>query len=102
MKLLWISAMVLLALSGPCLADNSLKEAGKDIGQGFKKIGQDTGKAFKEGALGPHTWATSLLMSRNNGRGQHPIFCFQGDAYSRLGWRRKRPARHSTSVTKIT
>jgi hypothetical protein len=42
--------MVLLVLAGsPCLADNPVKEAGKEIGQGFKKIGGDTGKAFKEG-----------------------------------------------------
>jgi hypothetical protein len=50
MQLRWIGLMLLLALVGvPCLADNSVKEAGKEIGQGFKKIGEDTGKAFKEG-----------------------------------------------------
>lgn len=49
MKLIWMCVMVVLAVVTPCLADNSVKEAGKDIGQGFKKIGQDTGKAFKEG-----------------------------------------------------
>lgn len=41
--------MVLLAVGTPCLADNPVKESGKEIGQGFKKIGEDTGKAFKEG-----------------------------------------------------
>lgn len=49
MKLIWMCVMVVLVMATPCLADNSVKEAGKDIGQGFKKIGQDTGKAFKEG-----------------------------------------------------
>ena len=49
MQLCWICIMVLLTLGAPCLADNSVKEAGKEIGQGFKKIGEDTGKAFKEG-----------------------------------------------------
>jgi len=49
MKLCWICVVVLMAQGIPCLADSSLKESGKEIGQGFKKIGQDTGKAFKEG-----------------------------------------------------
>jgi hypothetical protein len=49
MKLYGIGIMISLALGAPCLADNSVKEAGREIGQGFKKIGKDTGKAFKEG-----------------------------------------------------
>jgi hypothetical protein len=50
MKICALCACVVLVLgSVPCLADTSVKEAGKEIGQGFKKIGQDTGKAFKEG-----------------------------------------------------
>ena len=49
MKLMFMCVVFVLVVTTPCLADNSVKEAGKDIGQGFKKIGQDTGKAFKEG-----------------------------------------------------
>ena len=49
MRLWCISLMLVLAPGAPCLADNSVKETGKEIGQGFKKIGEDTGKAFKEG-----------------------------------------------------
>jgi hypothetical protein len=49
MKRSWIAIAVMLVLAAPCLAENSIKEAGKEIGQGFKKIGGDTGKAFKEG-----------------------------------------------------
>ena len=50
MKLLWIVTIVIAAIGDPCWAENSLKGAGKEIGQGFKKIGQDTGKAFNEGS----------------------------------------------------
>lgn len=49
MKLLWLVAIGIVAFGNPCLAENSVKEAGKEVGQGFKKIGRDTGKAFKEG-----------------------------------------------------
>lgn len=49
MKLMWPVVLVVLALVVPCLGDSSVKEAGKEIGQGFKKIGKDTGTAFKEG-----------------------------------------------------
>jgi len=49
MKLFWIASIVVLALGTPSWAENSVKEAGREVGQGFKKIGQDTGKAFKEG-----------------------------------------------------
>jgi hypothetical protein len=49
MKLLWIVSILIAASAGPCWPENSVKEAGKEVGQGFKKIGQETGKAFKEG-----------------------------------------------------
>jgi len=49
MHVIWIVSIAVLALGTPCLADNSVREAGKEVGQGFKKFGQDTGKAFKEG-----------------------------------------------------
>lgn len=49
MRLFWMLAMVMVALGSPSWAENSVKEAGKEVGRGFKKIGQDTGKAFKEG-----------------------------------------------------
>jgi hypothetical protein len=49
MRLFWIVSMVVLALGRHCWAENSVREAGKEVGQGFNKIGQDTGKAFKEG-----------------------------------------------------
>ena len=49
MQVLWIVPIVIVALGSPCRAENSVKEAGKEIGQGFKKIGEGTGKAFKEG-----------------------------------------------------
>jgi len=49
MRLLWIASIVVLVAGTPCRAENSVKGAGEEIGQGFKKIGQDTGTAFKEG-----------------------------------------------------
>jgi hypothetical protein len=49
MQLFWIASLIVLAFGTPCWAENSVKEAGKEVGRGFKKIGQDTGKAFKEG-----------------------------------------------------
>jgi len=49
MRLLWIASIVVLVAGTPCRAENSFKGAGEEIGQGFKKIGQDTGTAFKEG-----------------------------------------------------
>lgn len=49
MQVKWFVILVVLALGAPCLADNPVKESGKEIGQGFKQIGKDTGKAFKEG-----------------------------------------------------
>lgn len=49
MKQIWAAVIVVALLVAPCLADTSVKEAGKEIGQGFKKIGKDTGTAFKEG-----------------------------------------------------
>jgi hypothetical protein len=49
MQLFWIASIVILTIGTPCRAENSVKEAGKEVGQGFKKIGEDTGKAFKEG-----------------------------------------------------
>ena len=30
-------------------ADNAFKEGGKEVGQGFRKMGKDTGRAVKEG-----------------------------------------------------
>ena len=49
MKPWWLGMFFVLVLAVPCPADTTVKEAGKEIGQGFKKIGEDTGKAFKEG-----------------------------------------------------
>jgi hypothetical protein len=49
MKILWMFTIAVLVCVSPCMADNPVKESGKEIGQGFRKIGQDTGKAFKEG-----------------------------------------------------
>lgn len=49
MKSFWIVLTVVAVCSAPCRAEQSVKEAGKQVGQGFKKIGQDTGTAFKEG-----------------------------------------------------
>jgi len=45
-----VIVMLVVALSAfLCRAETSLKADGKEIGQGLKKIGKDTGKAFKEG-----------------------------------------------------
>jgi hypothetical protein len=48
-RCIWVVSMVLFVFGAPCRAADSVKETGKEIGQGFKKIGTDTGKAFKEG-----------------------------------------------------
>jgi hypothetical protein len=48
-KIIWIASLVFAAFVTPSWAEDSFKEAGKEIGQGFKKIGTETGKAFKEG-----------------------------------------------------
>lgn len=44
-----LQMVIVLVAALPCLAETSVKEAGREIGQGFKKMGQDTGKALKEG-----------------------------------------------------
>lgn len=49
MQLFLIVMLTAVTLGAPCLAGNSVKESGKEIGQGFKKIGEDTGQAFKKG-----------------------------------------------------
>jgi hypothetical protein len=49
MRLLWIILIGILVSGTPCMAENSVKEAGKEVGHGFKKFGKDTGQAFKEG-----------------------------------------------------
>jgi hypothetical protein len=49
MRLMWVVLMGIMVTGLPCMAEKSIKEAGKEVGQGFKKIGRDTGKAFKEG-----------------------------------------------------
>ncbi|MBL0224870.1 MAG: hypothetical protein IPQ16_04610 [Geobacteraceae bacterium] len=49
MNTFWMVLILVVVLGAPCRAENPVKEAGKDVGQGFKKIGEDTGKAFKEG-----------------------------------------------------
>lgn len=41
-------AITILSLS-PVWADNGFKEGAKDVGEGFKKMGQETGQAVKEG-----------------------------------------------------
>lgn len=45
-----IIAMVvcILLLSVPVSAGNNFREGGRDIGQGFRKLGLATGSAFKE------------------------------------------------------
>jgi len=49
MRSVLIVSIAILLSGTPGLAENPVKEAGKEVGQGFKKLGQDTGKAFKEG-----------------------------------------------------
>lgn len=49
MQICWICVLILLMHAVSCQADNSIKESGKEIGQGFKRMGEETGKAFKEG-----------------------------------------------------
>jgi hypothetical protein len=49
MRIVVIIVSVVLLGGWSCRAENSVKEAGKELGQGFKKAGQETGKAVKEG-----------------------------------------------------
>ena len=49
MRTIMATLIMALLLAPPGRADNAFKEGGKEIGQGFKKMGKETGKAFKEG-----------------------------------------------------
>lgn len=44
-----IVIILLLSLILPAYADNPIKTGGKEIGQEMKKLGKETGQAFKEG-----------------------------------------------------
>lgn len=48
LKLIVILIITLLPVA-PAWTDNTFKEGGKEVGQGFKKMGKETGQAFKEG-----------------------------------------------------
>ena len=94
MQLYWICVMFMLALGAPCLADNSVKEAGKGIGQGFKKIGEDTGKAFKEGGkevgqgfknLGKETGKALKEGGKETGQAAKKTGKSMGDWFRNLG-----------------
>jgi hypothetical protein len=41
--------IIALLLTAPGRAENAFKEGGKEVGQGVKKMGQETGHAAKEG-----------------------------------------------------
>lgn len=49
MKIFMILIAVVLMSAATCPAENPVKEAGKEVGQGLKKFGRETGTAFKEG-----------------------------------------------------
>ena len=94
MQIYWIGVLLVLALVVPCLADNSVKEAGKEIGQGFKKIGGDTGKAFKEGGkevgqgfknLGKETGKALKEGGKETGQAAKKTGKSMGDWFRNLG-----------------
>jgi hypothetical protein len=41
--------IIALFLATPVWAENTFKEGGKEVGQGFRKMGKETGQAVKEG-----------------------------------------------------
>ena len=99
MRLLWIVAIVLLACASRCRAENSVKDAGKEIGQGFRKIGQDTGKAFKEGGkevgqgfkqLGKETGKAAKEAGRETGQAAKKTGKTMGDWFRGVGHSIKR------------
>jgi hypothetical protein len=90
----WLVIAALLAVEAPCLGDNSIKEAGKEIGQGFKKIGKDTGKAFKDGGrevgqgfrdLGKETGKAVKEGSKETGQAAKKTGKSVGDWFRDLG-----------------
>lgn len=94
MKILWVITIAVLVCAGPGLADNPVKESGKEIGQGFKKIGQDTGKAFKEGGkevgqgfkkLGKETGKAVKEGSRETGQAAKKAGRSAGEWFRDLG-----------------
>ncbi|GFE61738.1 hypothetical protein [Geobacter sp. AOG2] len=73
-----VVVMLVTALSASSgFAETSLKEDGREVGQGLKKLGKDTGKAFKEGGrevgqgfkkLGKETGAAFREGGRESGQ----------------------------------
>jgi hypothetical protein len=49
MRLLVAAFFMALLVASPGRAENGQKEGGRDVGEGFRKIGTETGRAFKEG-----------------------------------------------------
>jgi len=75
-------------------AENTFKEGGKEVGQGFKKIGKDTGQAFKEGGkeigkgfkqMGKDTGQAAKKTGRSVGEWFREAGRKTGDAFREMG-----------------
>ena len=86
--------IIALFLATPGWAENTFKEGGKEVGQGFKKIGRDTGQAFKEGGkevgrgfkqMGEETGQAAKKTGRSVGEWFSDAGRKTGDAFREMG-----------------
>lgn len=90
-----IAIILLVALPAvPCRAETSLKENGKEVGQGLKKFGKETGKAIKEGGkeigqgfkkLGKETGTALKEGSRESGQAAKKAGRSMGEWFRDMG-----------------
>ena len=95
MRVTGIIVILVTALAAlPCRAETSLKENGKEIGQGLKKFGKETGKAFKEGGrevgqgfkkLGKETGTAIKEGSRESGQAAKKAGRSMGEWFRDMG-----------------
>jgi hypothetical protein len=86
--------IIALFLVTPVWAENTFKEGGKEVGQGFKKMGEETGKAVKEGGkeigrgfkeMGKDTGHATKKTGRSVGEWFRDAGHKTGDAFSEMG-----------------
>ena len=90
--LMWV--VMALFLVTPVLAETTIKEQGKEIGQAFKKGGKETGHAFKEGGKevghafkegGKEVGQGFKEMGKETGKESKKAGRTMGDAFKQMG-----------------
>jgi hypothetical protein len=87
-------AIMALFLAYPAWGDNQFKEGGKEVGQGFKKMGEETGRVVKEGSkevgrrfkeAGKETGEAAKNTGRGIGAWFRDLGQRTGDAFREMG-----------------